>query len=628
MSEHLIAIALGPVQEFIQAGRKTRDLWFGSYMLSEIAKAAARELQNHGELIFPASKSLEQGRPAPNKLLARLDADKAPEEVAGAVHRAANARLDRYRDDLTGTYGHLLDTGLVEAQVAGFLEFYAAWFPIPETSPDNRMTPYAYARGKVEALIAGRKAIRNFAPPPQATVAHPSITRSALDPSRISVVLISRDESVNELRRSALRLRGKEELDAISLVKRTAIPARDDDEQADRGDERFVSTARVAIDPFIRRLVTERDSRLQSLNTVAGKLKGVVAERFSTSGKLAHFHAFPWDIQAFWDPGVSSADLAGFAGDPKTAEDDASEFHELAQSAMRTHEGIVEMPAYYAIVQADGDRMGKLIGQLKEAAYHERFSFHSATFSNEVTNLAIEHKGALVYSGGDDVLAFLPLDKALDFARAIRKEWSDTMRRLADDPELVNISADVKKHLPTLSAGIAIVHYGEHLQRALGWARDQEQAAKRAGRDRLAIAYYPRGSGTATASSIRPWDTTGGWQTLIDLHRDNDLPDGAGYELRELAARFKGLSPQIPGGMLGLERDRILRRKRGQQGQTPLSRDALKVLGIGTPTNRRDLDRLAAEIIISRLFAKAIDTAEGLTPKAKGEQPKVEEGAA
>ena len=38
---HLLQIAIGPVQEFIAAARRTRDLWFGSYLLSEISKAAA-----------------------------------------------------------------------------------------------------------------------------------------------------------------------------------------------------------------------------------------------------------------------------------------------------------------------------------------------------------------------------------------------------------------------------------------------------------------------------------------------------------------------------------------------------------------------------------------------------------
>jgi hypothetical protein len=54
LMSHLIAISVGPVQEFIAAARRTRDLWFGSYLLSEISKAVAQSVQDHGgRLIFP-----------------------------------------------------------------------------------------------------------------------------------------------------------------------------------------------------------------------------------------------------------------------------------------------------------------------------------------------------------------------------------------------------------------------------------------------------------------------------------------------------------------------------------------------------------------------------------------------
>jgi hypothetical protein len=41
MTQHVLLISLGPVQEFIASARRCRDLWFGSWVLSELAKAAA-----------------------------------------------------------------------------------------------------------------------------------------------------------------------------------------------------------------------------------------------------------------------------------------------------------------------------------------------------------------------------------------------------------------------------------------------------------------------------------------------------------------------------------------------------------------------------------------------------------
>ena len=55
MKTYLVTIALGPVQSMIEAARKTRDLWCGSWLLAETAKAAANVLHNQqkGCLIFP-----------------------------------------------------------------------------------------------------------------------------------------------------------------------------------------------------------------------------------------------------------------------------------------------------------------------------------------------------------------------------------------------------------------------------------------------------------------------------------------------------------------------------------------------------------------------------------------------
>lgn len=58
MTSHLLALTVGPVQDFIAAARRTRDLWFRSHLLSEISKAAAKSLRDQGgKLIFPAPAS-------------------------------------------------------------------------------------------------------------------------------------------------------------------------------------------------------------------------------------------------------------------------------------------------------------------------------------------------------------------------------------------------------------------------------------------------------------------------------------------------------------------------------------------------------------------------------------------
>ena len=60
MSIHLLHIHIGPMQAFIASARRTRDLWFGSWLMSELSKAAAQgviEQNKANELIFPTQGS-------------------------------------------------------------------------------------------------------------------------------------------------------------------------------------------------------------------------------------------------------------------------------------------------------------------------------------------------------------------------------------------------------------------------------------------------------------------------------------------------------------------------------------------------------------------------------------------
>jgi len=83
----LMAVSIGPMQEFIQSARRTRDLWFGSYVLSTISKAVAKELLGPDtELIFPYATSRKElddpGFVVSNVLLAKLGAGVHPDQLS------------------------------------------------------------------------------------------------------------------------------------------------------------------------------------------------------------------------------------------------------------------------------------------------------------------------------------------------------------------------------------------------------------------------------------------------------------------------------------------------------------------------------------------------------------------
>ena len=90
--KYLFIFAIGAVQEFIATARRSRDLWFGSWMLSELAKAAAKKLDgiSPGSLVFPAliaSDALDPGSEftAPNKVVAIFDQEIDTAEIQAAV---------------------------------------------------------------------------------------------------------------------------------------------------------------------------------------------------------------------------------------------------------------------------------------------------------------------------------------------------------------------------------------------------------------------------------------------------------------------------------------------------------------------------------------------------------------
>ena len=97
----LLQISVGPVQEFIAAARRTRDLWFGSSMLSEISKAAAKAVKDAGaELIFPEPNGDLRPKSdlnVANVILARASGDdQAMNALAERAREAAVARFKAF----------------------------------------------------------------------------------------------------------------------------------------------------------------------------------------------------------------------------------------------------------------------------------------------------------------------------------------------------------------------------------------------------------------------------------------------------------------------------------------------------------------------------------------------------
>ena len=210
MQKYLMTIALGPVQEFIAAARRTADLTAGSELLVGLARHLAEHLPN-ADLIFPASTEIG----APNKLLFTVQGE--PHRIAHDAKERAHAYLRQQWDNslsqLDEKARSVIDDELANWQLKNFLEFYAAWVPLNGD--------YAAARRRLEQLLAGRKALRDFKQP----YVRPRHPKSPLDPSMDSVFKTEAhgdgfSAPAAAQQHSRLRLKPRETLDAISLIKR------------------------------------------------------------------------------------------------------------------------------------------------------------------------------------------------------------------------------------------------------------------------------------------------------------------------------------------------------------------------------------------------------------------------
>ncbi len=480
---HLLAISLGPVQDFIAAARRTADLYAGSQILQELCKAAAQALdaqdaQGAG-LIFPSSAKADGA----NKILAQVEAD--PEKLAEAARHAAQQRLMALWQQHTKGFAHKIDQKRAMVQLESFLEFYAAWLPLP----DERQ--YKEVRQEVERLLAGRKALRDFTPMDQADAGVP---KSPLDPSRAAVIRPKAWEGMSIATPEGyrpLRIKPTEALDALSLLKR-----------------------------------------------LYGAKQGGVVVDTRTMARRA------------WNPEARPEERYG--------EDD---------------DHIQEPQPYFAVLVADGDRMGALISQQEDPKAHRQLSATLDAFAQQARKIVPSHHGFMVYSGGDDVLAFLPVNQAVACARELAETFSSQVRG-------------------TLSAGVAIVHYRQPLSESLQAAREAEKEAKKQGRNRLAVALHTRSGNPLTV--VRPWAELA-WEPLVAAYQAGQVSRSLAYELAELAQVWPD---DLDAQALHKEAQRILKRKEGQ---------GIEIPSLGGP---KDLLDFAHQLIIARFLAGLLSPKE------------------
>jgi CRISPR-associated protein Cmr2 len=327
---------------------------------------------------------------------------------------------------------------------------------------------------------------------------------------------------------------------------------------------------------------------------------------------------------------------------------------------------------YYAILLMDGDEMGKIVAgapcgftwqevlapplvkritgadgealrdqtvagiwrrllpkeRLLTPARHAAISEALGYFSTVTVPQVIEqHEGELIYAGGDDVLALLPVRSVVKAARELAHAYQWSYVSLAPDParhghlkaESLAYVSDKPGRLvihmgpkATISAGIAIVHHKAPFKWALREAHRllDDIAKKRCGRGAFAIGLYKRGGGPAIFGA--KWDS--GLLNILDDVADalekggQDLSRGLAYHVEALEPGLKPLTEE-QGPALERMLERLLDKSGLSGGEQKEKREELaaSVARLLCPqTNVHRGDRWTDPLLIARFLGEVL----------------------
>jgi len=420
---------------------------------------------------------------------------------------------------------------------------------------------------------------------------------------------------------------GKERLCAVCTVKRFVQREVLKREFGLRGG--FPSTSEIAAAPFKKRVLEalgngnqEVQKALQDfLSVVSSLITTTVAERAvpyledrkqSLSGPEASLAERLLKIDGEWlhieswtEERLKEAGAMASKGTIQKA----------TEALRRLYQAVGAKPSkYYALLYMDGDHMGRWLsgthkelatfndilhpdvrGQLEKdnawqsllqmkrlitPAVHAAISQALGRFALRLVPHIVEERypGRLIYAGGDDVLALVPLEDALAVARELRAAFSghvrfvngnlqvclgDSVTGYVEWDDEISLTMGPKA---TASVGMVFAHHLQPLDLVLQAVRRAEHAAKRRyDRNALAVEVLKRSGETVTVGTKWSYDKTPDVVgLLIELVRRLEKEQISGKWPYTVEAEAVALE-ELPAAAQRAELKRLLKRQAGQK---------------------------------------------------------------
>jgi CRISPR-associated protein Cmr2 len=491
MKTHL-HFTFGPVQGFVAQARRTRDLYAGSFLLSHLALAAMKAAEDAGgEIILPKYETLKTMADsphavAPNRFIAGFsdaNANAAAEASAKAAVKALKTEWERIADFIWEKY--------LAAAVA---ELKNENTPVIWKRQIENFWEISWAVGteKETDLLDRRKNWRTLTATPEEGDHCTLMSQYQELSGHIRNPFDKRQQTFWEKIHKhpgikySLDLAPDERLCAIAFVKRffpnnaSAILGRDLDMES------WPSTVSIAAIPWqktVRKKIEKGDSELGEIaREYASLLLGENAATVSSARRIRSLENFTSAGNFYKLSGnfLNRTTLENKQGTPlnedRTGSDGKQRRKYLdALKALEVASGD-RAGNFYALLLMDGDSMGKLIRDHSPG----EVSAALTEFSKAAPAVIENHDGICVYAGGDDLLAMLPLDSALDAVLEVRKRY------------LESFPNNWGKDSATISAGIVFAHYRCPFSQVMAHAHHMlDKVAKDgAGRDAVALEVF------------------------------------------------------------------------------------------------------------------------------------------
>jgi len=581
----LVILTFSPVQGFISASRKTKDLFMSSFLLSFLTEKLIEKHKKELKVIYPAQTNGQKGELLanyPNRLVATYKGTE--EQVKDLIKKAKesfNEEIDKIAKETCKLIieeatrcenAQLLDLKTLVDQtvshVKRYFSFYAAAFSLSNDYQNDYET--------TERILGARKTFRPYG--------------GAVDLSNYEEEFPNGCTTCGERLHLALPKEAwsdydklgtseKECLCGLCLAKRNLgkVYLYGELEIKDRElIEHFPSTHEIALAKEKIELLQKMPPEVKTeLENLAGALIKALApegaKTYPVNRCVKEAYEDFSELLSVSAEFYSTNYLYELIKDERLAKhkDLLKSWLDALEKLPKELEALTNRAPYFALLMSDGDNIGKILGGdenlIKKTfgeEFHREFSEKLSEYASKMRRFAEEEGGRCrfvrtVYAGGDDFFAFSHLSELIRLLELVSAKYKEVLSELLTEP--------------TVSAGAVIAHAKVNLQFLLQKTREAEKEAKnRWGRNAFVVKVVSR-SGEETSfgakyayGQLKPLELLA---RVVELYKEEKASSKLPYALREFV-RYLNKDDSDEVALLLIERE--LRRKISDEAKEEL----------------------------------------------------------